>query len=69
MDYVPRKEPFANGETIITSLGAAVLPRFVWQDKPEIGGRDMICRFLGDCHKLKYAYDIGQLGEVMSTLE
>ena len=63
MDYVPRKEPFANGETIITSLGAAVLPRFVWQDKPEIGGRDMICRFLGDCHKLKYAYDIGQLGE------
>lgn len=63
MDYVPKKEPFANGETIITSLAAAVLPRFVWHNKPEIGGRDMICRFLGDCNKLKYSYNIGQLGE------
>jgi hypothetical protein len=63
MAYVPRKEPFANGETIVTSLAAALVPRFVWNDKPEVGGRDMVCRFLGDCHKLKYAYDIGQLGE------
>jgi len=63
MNYVPRKEPFANGETIVTSIAAALLPRFVWPDKPEAGGRVMICRFLGDCHTLKYSYDIGQLGE------
>ena len=63
MNYVPRKEPYAKGETIIKALGAALVPRFIWKDKPEIGGREMICRFLGDCHKLKYSYDIGQLGE------
>lgn len=63
MDYVPRQEPFANGETILTAFAAAIAPRFLWPDKPEAGGRDMVCRFLGDCHTLKYSYNLGQLGE------
>jgi hypothetical protein len=63
MDYVPKREPYANGETIVTAFAAAVVPRFLWQDKPEVGGREMVCRFLGDCRTLRYSYDIGQLGE------
>lgn len=63
MDYVPRHEEFAGGETIITSIAAAFVPRFLWQDKPEVGGVELTCRFLGDCTKRKYSYNIGQLGE------
>ena len=63
MNYVPRYEPFAKGETIWTSLAAAVAPRIIWKDKPMVGGKEMVCRFLGDCQNLKYSYNIGQLGE------
>ena len=63
MNYVPKYEPFAKGETILTSLAAAIAPRIIWKDKPMVGGKEMVCRFLGDCGTLKYSYDIGQLGE------
>lgn len=63
MDYVPRREEFADGETIITTIAAAFVPRFLWPDKPEVGGVELTCRFLGDCVKRNYSYNIGQLGE------
>ncbi len=63
MDYVPRRENYAYGETIIKAMGASLVPRFVWPTKPEAGGRDNVCRFLGDCSRKKYSYNIGQLGE------
>ena len=63
MEYVPKYEKFANGETIITSIAASIVPRFLWADKPEVGGREMICRFMGECRRLRYSFDIGQLGE------
>lgn len=63
MDYVPKHEPFARGETIAKSFFAGLIPRFLWQDKPKVGGQENICRFLGDCRKYNYSYNIGQLGE------
>ena len=63
VEYVPKHEPFANGETIIKSLWSAVVPRFLWNDKPRAGGQENICRFLGDCGHYNYSYNIGQLGE------
>lgn len=63
MDYVPRKEPFANGETILISVKASLVPRIFWKDKPRLGGLENTCRFLGDCSKRSYSYNIGQLGE------
>lgn len=63
MDYVPKHEPFAHGETILSSFASSFVPRFLWPDKPKVGGQENICRFLGDCGRYNYSYNIGQLGE------
>ena len=44
---VPAKFPYANGETIVSSLAASIVPRFLWPDKPEAGGVYNFKRFLG----------------------
>jgi hypothetical protein len=63
MDYVPRVEPFANGETIGLSLAAVAVPRFLWRDKPEAGGYMNLSRFVGIKKKLSYSMNIGPYGE------
>lgn len=63
MDYVPRVEPFAQGETILRSLGAIAVPRVLWPNKPESGGRENLSRFLGIKRKLSYSMNIGPYGE------
>jgi hypothetical protein len=63
MDYVPRVEPFANGETIIRTIGAIIVPRFLWPDKMESGGSENLARFLGIKRKLNYSMNIGPYGE------
>lgn len=63
MAYVPSREDYAYGETILKSMAASLVPRFVWPNKPQAGGAYYVCRFLGDCRHKKYSYDIGQLGE------
>jgi hypothetical protein len=63
MNYVPRYEPFAHGETIIKSIFAAFVPRIIWPNKPESGGKDLIVRFLGASPDLEYSYNLSPLGE------
>jgi hypothetical protein len=63
MDYVPRVEPFAEGTTIVRSVGAIIVPRFLWPDKPEAGGRENLSRFLGIKQRLRYSMNIGPYGE------
>jgi hypothetical protein len=63
MNYVPRIEPYANGETILRSVGGIIVPRILWPDKPESGGRENLSRFLGIKQKLKYSMNIGPYGE------
>jgi hypothetical protein len=63
MDYVPRIEPYANGETIVRTIGAILVPRFLWPDKPEAGGKENLARFLGIKQKLGYSMNIGPYGE------
>ena len=63
MNYVPRVEPYANGSTLLRSLGAIIVPRFLWPDKPEAGGRENLSRFMGVKRKLKYSMNIGPYGE------
>ncbi|MBS1596787.1 MAG: hypothetical protein JST75_01075 [Bacteroidetes bacterium] len=62
MDRVPAKFPFANGETIWKSVAAAILPRFLWPDKPDAGGKSNIKRFWG-FNLVGYSMNIGPLGE------
>jgi hypothetical protein len=63
MNYVPRVEPYANGETILRSVGAILVPRFLWPDKPEAGGRENLARFVGIKRRLNYSMNIGPYGE------
>jgi hypothetical protein len=62
MDRVPNRYPFAYGETIWQSVAAAIMPRFLWPDKPEAGGKANLKRFWG--YNIKgYSMNIGPLGE------
>jgi hypothetical protein len=62
MYKVPYKHPFANGETIWQSVLASFVPRFMWPDKPESGGKANLWRFWGV--KLEgYSTNIGPVGE------
>ena len=63
MNYVPRVEPYADGETIAKSVAAILVPRILWPDKPEAGGRENLSRFLGIKTKLTYSMNIGPYGE------
>jgi hypothetical protein len=62
MWYVPKKFPFANGQTIWESVAAAFVPRFLWPNKPESGGKANLKRFWGyNLHG--YSMNIGPFGE------
>jgi len=63
MYYVPRVAPYAEGETIWRSMAAVIVPRFLWPDKPEAGGRDNLTRFLGIKKRMSYSMNIGPYGE------
>ena len=63
MNYVPRVEPYAYGESIWLSLAAVAIPRFLWPDKPEAGGHYNLARFVGIKQKLSYSMNIGPFGE------
>jgi len=45
--YVPANEPFANGETVRDAVIASIVPRFLYADKAEAGGRQNFIRFTG----------------------
>lgn len=63
MDYVPRVEPYANGSTILRTFAAIAVPRVLWPNKPESGGRENLSRFLGIKRRLGYSMNIGPYGE------
>jgi len=62
MDRVPRRFEYANGETIWMSVAAAFIPRFIWPDKPEAGGKYNLKRFWG-YNLVGYSMNIGPIGE------
>lgn len=44
---VPRRLPYADGETITDALLGSIVPRLLWPDKQESGGQFNFKRFLG----------------------
>ena len=62
MYYVPTRFDFAHGETIWQSLAAAIVPRFLWPDKPEAGGRANLKRFWG-VDISGFSMNVGPFGE------
>src|SRR4029077_16358391 len=62
MYNVPDKHPYAYGETIWQSVAASFVPRFIWPDKPEAGGKANLKRFWG-FNLVGYSMNIGPIGE------
>src|SRR5450432_2035180 len=62
MYKVPAKFDFAYGETIWQSIAAAIVPRFLWPDKPESGGKANLKRFWG-FDLVGFSMNIGPFGE------
>jgi hypothetical protein len=65
IDYVPKSADYGHGNMLFKSLFSALIPRFLWLDKPITGGSYNVCRFLGDCESALrgMSYNIGPLGE------
>ena len=62
IDYVPKNEPFANGETIGLGVISSFVPRFFWPNKPKAGGKENMKRFAG-ITLTSSSFEIGFLGE------
>src|SRR6185437_7936000 len=66
MNHVPSDYPFANGETIWESVAASFVPRVLWPDKPEAGGKANLKRFWGfDING--FSMNIGPIGEAYAS--
>lgn len=68
MNRVPAKFDFAYGETIWKSIAAAIVPRFLWPDKPEAGGKANLKRFWG-YDLIGFSMNIGPLGEAYANFD
>lgn len=64
--HVPEKEPFAGGQTIRDGLLAALVPRPLWPDKPQAGGREIFQRFTGKTYG-NHSVNIGLTGEAYAN--
>ncbi len=47
IENIPSREPFADGETVEDAIGASILPRFLYENKKQAGGRENFMRFTG----------------------
>jgi hypothetical protein len=68
MKRVPDRYPFAYGETIFNSVAAAIVPRFIWPDKPQSGGKYNLKRFWG-FNLVGVSMNIGPLGEAYGNFD
>jgi hypothetical protein len=68
MKKVPEKYDFAYGETIWQSVAAAIVPRFLWRDKPEAGGKANLKRFWG-YNLVGFSMNIGPFGEAYANFD
>jgi len=68
MNRVPTKFDFAYGETIWKSVAAAIVPRFLWKDKPNAGGKENLKRFWG-YSLVGFSMNIGPFGEAYANFD
>jgi hypothetical protein len=68
MKRVPAKYDFAYGETIWQSVAAAFLPRFIWPEKPNAGGKANLKRFWG-YDLVGFSMNIGPFGEAYANFD
>lgn len=68
MKMVPDKHPFGNGGPLLDAVYASVIPRFLWPDKPEAGGKANLKRFWG-FDLIGWSTNIGTLGEAYANFD
>jgi hypothetical protein len=62
IERIPKKQDYDNGESLITSILSSLIPRIVWPDKPESGGKYNMEHFAGFILR-GYTMNIGPPGE------
>ena len=68
MKKVPEKFDFAYGETIWQSVAASIVPRFLWPEKPNAGGKANLKRFWG-FNLVGFSMNIGPFGEAYANFD
>jgi len=63
MQRVPDKLPFAEGETVKTAIKSSLLPRILYLDKPEAGGKVNYEKYTGYNLEIGTSMSISLLGE------
>ncbi|MER2998319.1 hypothetical protein [Pontibacter populi] len=67
MNYVPYRQPYANGETIENAFVASLLPRFIVESKATAGGRENMFRFTGIELQYGTSMNISIIGEAYAN--
>jgi hypothetical protein len=62
MKHIPRIKPHDQGDRLLTVFASALVPRFLWLDKPEAGGQYNMKYYAGFAIK-GWSTNVGPLGE------
>lgn len=66
MRRVPRVQPFDGGSNLLRAAASSLVPRFLWPDKPEAGGKFNMKYYAGRVIK-GWSTNIGPLGEAYGS--
>ncbi|WP_315819863.1 hypothetical protein [Paraflavitalea speifideaquila] len=66
MRRIPSYQPYDNGNNLFKVMAASIVPRFLWPDKPEAGGKFNMKYYAG--YSIKgWSTNIGPLGEAYGS--
>jgi hypothetical protein len=66
MQRVPTMQPYDNGSRLMTVFASAFVPRFLWPDKPEAGGKFNMKYYAG-WNIAGWSTNVGPLGEAYGS--
>ena len=66
MKYIPRTRDFDNGSKLVESVTASFVPRILWPDKPQSGGRENMKYYTGLTIR-GWSTNVGLLGEAYGS--
>lgn len=66
MKHIPAKRDFDEGENLFVSIASSVIPRFLWPDKPEAGGKANMKYYTGYTITT-WATNVGPMGEAYGS--
>jgi hypothetical protein len=66
MNRIPARQDFDNGSRLMTTAASALVPRFLWPDKPEAGGKESMKYFTG-LNITGWSTNVSPLGEAYGS--